>query len=362
MDRWTMNPTVTLRLLAEVNTSAPGVAGRWCINAGSEMTVAVAGVNGGKPIRAVVDLASLALPPGRLVALADHEEHRPIGYWDGFAVDASGLYAVPHLAQAETPAEAATLTDAVRLSALVRNGVPVQASVGIEPSDAGKWEPVKPDEVAKLNGRNYAGAGELPLFILRGGVLFETSLVTFGADPSTGRLAAKNKPKESPVPKAIEVLSKLLARHDAKHHGMIAKCAADDKTEAETDEAVAAADAVEKDSRIATLSANLDTLKAAIEQQGYCVADDYSVSPVEKKQEQESVKHGAAAASRGSKRALTFSSTDSKTVKEGEPANLWEATILVAKAENIKPDFKARAIAVRKYPHLAPDSKTGVVG
>ena len=356
-----------VRLLAEVATDKAGDVGRWRVNAGNEMVVAIPGVNNGKPIRAVLDLASVKLPTGRLVALADHEEHRPVGYWDGFAADASGLYAMPHLAKAEGEGEAAVLADAVRLAALVRNGVPVQASVGVEPGATGSWEPVAADAVATLNGRTYAGAGDLPLFILRGGTLFETSLVTFGADSATGRLAAKlNTPtKESPMPKAIEVLAKLLARHDAKHHALIAKCAAEDKTEQDADEAVRAAEADEKDKTIAGLHASLTKLKAAVEQQGYMVADDYSVSPAEKKQEQDSEKHNAATASRGAKRGVTFSATEGgkgKTEEAGEPKNLWEATVLVAKAEGIKPDFKARAIAARKYPQLMPDAKTGVVG
>jgi len=357
-----------VRLLAEIATDAkPGEAGRWRINGGNEMVVTIKGVNNGKPMRAVLDLASVKLPTGRLIALADHQEERPIGFWDGFAADPTGLYAMPHLAKAEGEVEAAVLADAVRLAALVRNGVPVQASVGVEPGSTGTWEHVQPGLAVTLNGRTYSGDGELPLYVLRGAELFETSIVTFGADDDTGRLAAKlPTPKDHPMPKAIEVLAKLLARHDPKHHAMIAKCAAEDKTEQEADDAVKAADSADKDAQIAKLTGNISALKCAIEQQGYMVADDYSVSPAEKRQEQASEKHGAASAARGAKRGVTFSATERQGEErqgEGEePKSLWDATRMIAKAEGIKPDFKARAMAARKYPNLVPNARTGVVG
>lgn len=348
-----------IRLLADVSiqTGDGAALQRWRVNAGSEMIVTVAGVNDGprgpRPIRAVLDLSGVKLPTGRLIALADHDEKRPVGFWDNFQADGSGLYACPHLAKAENEMEAAALQDAVRLSALIRNGVPIQASVGVEPGPSGSWELVPSGESITLNGRTYSGDGELPLFVLRGAELFETSIVTFGADSETGRVAARKETipaKETAM--AETPLKSLLAKFDQRHHGLVARCVAEGEDDTKIAEKIHAADMADKDAQITKLQAGVDKLRGFLDQQGYMVADDYSVSPAEKKEERQAVQHNAATASRGAARGVTFAANDGGKKQDAEPETLWSAMkLLGAKRPELK-GFKLRAEAKRIYPNL----------
>ncbi len=328
---------MTLRLLADVVMPLADdtvAAGRWRLNAGSEMICEIKGLNKGKPFRAVVDFASMKRPQARLLMLADHEPDRQIGYWDKVGVDLTGIYAEPHLAAPKDAIEAEVLRDSVKFTALVRNNVPIQASVGIEPADDGSWEAVKADEKIMCNGRIYDGAGDLPLFVLRGGELSEASLVTFGADDDTGRLAARrhsNSPAKGKT-MADTPLKPLLAKFAKKHHGLIAQCVADELDEAAITLKVQAAETDERESRIKALETDLKThsdrvakLEASALAAGLTVEEDGTIVVPEKKDETGS----AALAARGSKKGVQFRSAEGKE-NEKKPETKEPETVSAA--------------------------------
>jgi len=76
------------------------------------------------------------------------------------------------------------------------NGMPYQASIGIQPLEGG-WERLGENETATVNGQEVEG----PILILRKGIHHEATITLFGADSNTStRLAAMAQKKESNMP------------------------------------------------------------------------------------------------------------------------------------------------------------------
>ncbi len=171
--------------------------GRWTLNNGSEMLLTIPDLAPGKddsgnplPIRAVVDLETLRPMAPRIVALRDHDPHRPVGSFHDFAISiAEGVSAAFDLAK---PSAEGALIDAREIGDLLAAEVPLQASLGAEPGPSGSWQRIADGQSVIVNGKPFQGGGSAPLYVLRGGRIFETSVVTFGADDQTGKMAASS--------------------------------------------------------------------------------------------------------------------------------------------------------------------------
>ena len=224
--------------------------GRWNVYTGGEVMPNVQGLNNGDPVRVVFDLATLTPAKDRIPALRDHETAMVVGYWDGFEITPDGLLIDLHLTRAADPIEAAALSEAIELAAHIRSGVPLEASIGTEPGPDGAWEEVPADGSIEVNGRTFSGAGEFPLYVLRGGIVYETSILIGAADRDTGKVSARRAPssapalttpKESPMSEVAQFKARvraLCAKYPEKHHDRIrALCSESDKDP--TDEEVA---------------------------------------------------------------------------------------------------------------------------
>lgn len=339
-------------------------SGRWRVNAGSEMVMAIEGINDGNPIRVVVDLGSLSPRNPRIVALADHDPSKVVGYWADFKIDPTVGVEAAFYCMALTPDEVAVMPDVAKVQAQVRNNVPIQASIGAVAGPSGKWEKVAKGATVSINGKEYAGDGELPLYILRGGELFETSIVTFGADSETGRVAAAKKPPVETETPMSDKLKVLLGKFPEKHHGLVARCVAEDKDETHITNLIHAAELKERDDEIVKLKASIDHLllksekkddeeekevKAKAEGEGCddgkMKADDYNQGDSEKKEEQEALKKIAHMAAK-------------KSVKHGEgksttePTTVTEAMTAAMKAGAKERGFALRAKVLADNPNL----------
>lgn len=308
-------------------------AGRWRLNSGSEMILTVPALNK-KPIRAVIDIASAKMKNGqdRIVALYGHDDEKVIGFWDK-GVFAQNIEADLHLIKPKDEMEANVLRESVAVAAMARSGVPIQVSVGAEPGTSGKWKYIPPGEKISCNGREYCGDGELPLYVLESGEVYEASIVTFGADSVTGRIAARlHLPvfkEEAPM---SDKLKALLGKFAQKHHGLVARCVAESEDEAVITSKVHAAELAEKDAEIAALKAENEALKAK--------------KTEEVKATDDKVKAAAKAADRG----VTFSEkTEEKT---DEPKTLTAAMTAMQAAGAKERGFALRAAALAKYPNV----------
>lgn len=120
----------------------------------------------------VIDLQRLELPQ-RVTLLTDH---------DGRTEAAVG-WGVP-TTDAKTLVIEGTLTEATeagqRVLALLKDNVPLQASVGVEPK---QYRPLQPGERITVNGRTITI--EEPITLIENGILREVSIVPMGADGST---------------------------------------------------------------------------------------------------------------------------------------------------------------------------------
>jgi hypothetical protein len=309
-----------------------------------------------QPVRLVVDLASFRAKNPRIIALSDHDTDVEIGYWDRFTVDAAGVEADLHLVEPKNEFEANVLKDAVRKAALIRSGVPLQASIGAETGDGGKWEPVKAGASAEVNGRTFSGDGDMPLFVLRGGSMYEASIVTFGADSETGRVAAAKQKPITPVAKEASMsdqLKALLGKTPEKFHGLVARCVAEGKDEVAITHQVHAAEIDERDTTIKALQAELDAAKAKLteyESKG-ARADDYGTDPTEKKGEKD-LTNQLSLAARSAAKGTKAVSGDEKKPNTGTdtPKTLTDAMRLLAtKDPNLK-GFALRRAARAAYP------------
>lgn len=333
--------------------------GRWRLNSGSEMLLNVPGLSD-EPIRAVIDLASATFLTPRIVALDDHEGRRVVGYWDKGEITGKGIEADLHLMQPKDEVEANVLAEAVRVAAIARSGVPIQVSVGAEPGPSGTWEHIAPGLSVELNGRTYQG-GDDGLYVLRGAQIYEASIVTFGADSVTGRIAARHNPpvlREAPM---SDTLKKLLGKHPEKRHGLVARLVAEGNDEATIDTKVKAADDAEKDAEreaeMAALKAERDDLKTK------CAEMEEKLKQREGAYEQPTsgstavagkAKTGTAAeAARGSTKGVQFGGTDGAEASDkAKPKTVSQAMALEIEAGNTLRGFKLREAVIRKYQNL----------
>jgi hypothetical protein len=344
------------RLLAEsaekIGAGSAGSAGRWRLNAGSVMLVQIpelAAQDDGL-VAVILDLESATARTPRIVALAGHNSEQVIGYWDAITFSPAGMEADLHLVEPGNDAEREVLSEAVRVGALLRAQVPIQASVGAVPGAGGRWEPVAAGATVTVNGRSYTAPSDTPCFILRGGECYESSVVTFGADSRTGRLAAR---RHTPIPipeKTMPAnLKALLAKHPTRH-ALVANLVAEDKTDAEVDEAVKAADLDELKKRCEALSAENEALKKENgEIKAKLQADDYNQGKTEKNQEQEAA---AKIAASGSATGVRFSGESKSKTAAGEPADLVEGMERLQAEKPALKGFALRAAAKAKWPSL----------
>ncbi len=175
-----------LRLNAMMDISLPGGDSAEPVKPRLSMVAYTGGVmdvNGWGPV--VIDLAGLAIPD-RLRILADHQPRMAsiVGVGEAAVVDGV-LYVEGEV----------TLATAVGqlLVALAKDGVPLEASVGILPS---REEVVQPGKSILVNGQEIK-AGPDGLTVIRAGTLQEVSVVVFGADSATSvSVAARSKEED----------------------------------------------------------------------------------------------------------------------------------------------------------------------
>jgi hypothetical protein len=207
-------------------------AARWHLNNGTPMEVCVSGLNDDargfpQPVHVVLDLSTLSAAGARVPALLEHVPGNVVGFWEGVSIDPlGGVSAALNLPEPTTEAEAASMPDVVRLRAFMRSGQPWQASVGVRPGPAGEYQRIEPGQSVNINGQTFT-AGDVPFYVLRGGVIFEASVVTFGADSQTGPLAARRlaasrlSTPPAKAPKMHDRIKALLAAYPDKRHGRI---------------------------------------------------------------------------------------------------------------------------------------------
>jgi hypothetical protein len=261
--------------------------------------------------------------------------------------------------------EASALPDAVRVNAIIRSGVPIQVSVGAEAGENGSWDLV--EGKIKLNGREYDGDGDMPLYVLRGGMIYESSIVTFGADDQTGRLAAKQNQLPVSEKSTMSIsLKATLGKFAEKHHGLVARCVAetDDKTDEKSllldiSTKIHAAELVEKDALIKALqdeNADMKAKLAKVDQQGI-KADDYGVGGPEKKEEKESAEK-VNQVKGSSTRGIKFGASEGG--ENGKDDGSKPATLSEAMHQMTLKGSKLSGFALRKAARAQfPDAKEG---
>lgn len=259
-------------------------SGRWITYSGDEIQLAIDGLSrvdkdkNLEPIRVVVDLATLTAQAPTILALNNHDRSQPMGSWQDIDIDvARGVTMSLTLAEPSAPT---SLVYVREVRDLLAAKAPLQASIGAIPGPKGYWELIAPGETVTVNGQTFtAGAADsdAPLYILRGGELFETSVVPFGADPHTGRLAAaasKEPAMSAPAATATPApgrLGALLAKATKPEHKvLIAEAFAAGKTDDEIVLQLSAAAKAEDDEALAKatkmcaqLTADLEAEKAA---------------------------------------------------------------------------------------------------
>lgn len=259
-------------LVRDAPAQTPSADGRWVLYSGQDVRVAIPGISATDddgeliPVRAVFDLASLTAPT-RYVALTDHDTAARVGSWADTQI-AEAVTAALGLIQITDPMQAEALEDVIRLQAEIASGVPLQVSVGVGPGPGGFWSRVAPGQSITVNGRTFtADADETapPLVVLRGGIIEEASLLTFGADGDTGRAAAHRTRKATP-PMTItpERLQNLRKAHAAKHHSKVLALCAEGQTDEQIADEIKKDDQAEATARAAATEQELATAKAAL--------------------------------------------------------------------------------------------------
>lgn len=171
-----MNDVLCFTAEAEIQAADSGKPARVSIMAysGGAMDVANFG-------SVAIDLAGLSMP-ATIPLLGDH-----VSTLDGVAGSGSprivggALYVDGTIASNET---------GQRIIALSRDGVPLQASVGVSPAERVS---IRANEEATVNGKQIK-AGPRGLTVIKAGSLKEVSILPLGADSSTSvQIAAKGK-------------------------------------------------------------------------------------------------------------------------------------------------------------------------
>jgi hypothetical protein len=211
-------------------------------------------------------LATLTAPT-RYVALTDHDTAARVGSWSDTQI-ADAVTAALGLIQVTDPMQAEALEDVIRLQAEIASGVPLQVSVGVGPGPGGIWQRVAPGQSITVNGRTFtADLAETapPLVVLRGGIIEEASLLTFGADGDTGRAAAHRTRKATPpMTITLERLQNLRKAHAAKHHPKVLALCAEGQTDEQIADEIKKDDQAEATARAAAMEQELATAKATL--------------------------------------------------------------------------------------------------
>jgi hypothetical protein len=240
-------------------------AGLWMVYDGGPMVLQIDAISD-EPIDLVVDLAGLEPRGPRIWALEEHDKHCRVGYWDEVAISATDVQSRLHLREhdedAEFPGFAADR--AVQLRADIDQGLPVEASVGVdfEPSSV-DW--LNPGESIDVNGRTIT-AGTRKMAIVRAGVLSEVSLVGFGANAATGQIAAAQLDAAATTEKPKEItmkdrLTALCARLGDRHRATIATAICEEHDDDAISEQVAQVEKDETAAQIAELTARVTALE-----------------------------------------------------------------------------------------------------
>jgi len=231
---------------------------------------------GKRPVRVVIDLATAKFSGDKVVALYGHEEEKVVGFWNRGNISSIGIEADFHVIEPVNSMEANVLPEAVIVKAIARSGVPIQSSVGAAPGKEGFYDLIGADSKVQCNGREYNGAGDMSLYVLRAADIFEGSFVTFGADSETGRVAAHRhtpvKKKEIPM---SDKLKALLGKYPEKYHGLVARCVAEEHDEATITNKIHASELADVNKEVETLRASNIILQAelATEQEKVKVAN-----------------------------------------------------------------------------------------
>ena len=166
----TLSSQATIELAQAVDGQQPG-----------RPAVAINAYNGG-PVRVsgyrhpvVVDLESLQTPAS-IPLLRSHDSERIVGHGSPTITSPNRLDI--------TGTISASGQDAEQVVDLAKNGFPWQASVGVDV--VAKPQFLADGESAVVNGQRVNG----PAYVVRGGELYEVSLVTLGADRSTSAAVA----------------------------------------------------------------------------------------------------------------------------------------------------------------------------
>jgi hypothetical protein len=326
-----------------ITSVASPVAGRdgvWLVHNGTPVVTCVDGLNDGNLIVLVVDLTTLTAPSPTLPALFQHSI--PIGTWSEITIDpALGVTERLSLVESTDPATQALIEfeRARAVRAMQAQGFPWQASIGAIPGPSGRYEPIT--ATTTINGREIT-PGDLPVFCLRGGVLNETSVVLFGADDRTGRIAASRAthqpaitetPMADPIP-AKQRLGALTTRLGAHHKDRIALALVDGASDEQIVEDCGKADSADAKTKLDALTTENAALKT-------------KCAELEQK---------LAALTPGSGTPPPADPTASKTQQSAAPTTLHAAMLSLTAGGCKLKGIALHREAIAKYPHLDPNA------
>lgn len=254
--------------------AADATAGTWRISSGAEVRTSIAALNNGRLIRLVIDLATLRAAAASIPALIDHQDWMGtlVGAWDEIAIAEA---VTGKLRMLDVPAGQEALFGAVvQARTLVAQRIPLQASVGVAPDAARQGRYERLSAATQVNGRliDPAADPDVPVYVLRNGLLEEASLVVFGADSATGRLRRTDTDTSTPKDPTMsfDLLKALLAKHP-ENKSRVAELVAEGKDQAAIEgqlalEATAAlaADRDDLKAKLAAMTTERDELKAKL--------------------------------------------------------------------------------------------------
>ena len=129
----------------------------------------------------VIDLASTKAP-ATIPILRSHNVDRIVGH--GTPTITASAIDIEAVVSAET-------TDAAEIVALGKKGFPWQASVGVDVTAAPTF--ISENDSVNVNGQTFTG----PLNVVKGGELFETSVLPLGADKTTSAAVAASMEQQT---------------------------------------------------------------------------------------------------------------------------------------------------------------------
>jgi hypothetical protein len=333
--------------MINLGTAAPRVGdaenkghGRWRLNSGSEMKMTILGISD-EPVRTVVDFGTAKAAGERIVALFDHDHNRVIGYWDRLVISSQGVDGDLHLIDYKE-GEEEVFADVIRVAGIARSGVPIEVSVSAKPEDnESDWVHVPPGETVSLNGRDYCGDGEYPLYYMKNARIFEASIVTFGADSVTGRIAAhKTSPVKQEEDRMSDKLKALLGKYTEKHHGLVARRFVAGIDEATIHNEIHAAELDEKDAKIKAMESEIEALKAE------CTSLKASI--MEDKGDTAAVEHNSAPGVINEEKNILPTSSAGRSVAAGKKVS--DKVIQAARSSNTGITARSTDEGAEEYP------------